>query len=81
MTITVLFFASLAETVGVRELELDVPDNARVADAVEVLASRYPKLGDLRHRIAVAVNLSYVDNSHELKHGDELALIPPVSGG
>jgi len=81
MCVKVLFFAALAERVGVRELNLELNLQATVFDALEELVGRYPALGDARDSLATAVNLEYVDAERLLVDGDELALIPPVSGG
>jgi molybdopterin synthase catalytic subunit len=81
MTIRVLFFASLARDVGAREKALALADNATVQDALDALARDFSALKALRARLATAVNMAYVDGRHVLRDGDELALIPPVSGG
>lgn len=80
-SVKVLFFASLADQLGVRELELELPAAARVSDALDRLTQTHPDLAAQRETLAVAVNLAYVDPAHVLADGDELALIPPVSGG
>lgn len=79
--IKVLMFASLADQLGVRELPLDLPETARVGDALDRLTRTHPDLAALRPTLATAVNLAYVGPDHGLADGDELALIPPVSGG
>jgi len=81
MTIRVLFFASLAKQVGVAERVVELPAGATVATALAALQAEHPELAGVREKIAVAVNLEYVDQAHVLKEADELALIPPVSGG
>ena len=81
MTIRVKLFAILRDKAGVAELPLEVPEDARVADAVETLLAKLPDLRPFASRIAFAVNLSRVDANAPLKHNDELALLPPVSGG
>jgi MoaE-MoaD fusion protein len=76
MRIRVRLFAMLRERAGSDELELDLPDGALVADAlaqVEHIAGGLP--------LVVAVNREYVKDDAPLAAGDELALIPPVSGG
>jgi molybdopterin converting factor subunit 1 len=78
MKVRVLFFAYLRERCG-RETELDVPDGASVADLFAILRGRHPALDDVSVRFAV--NRLYVDKAHPLHENDELALIPPVSGG
>jgi molybdopterin converting factor subunit 1 len=74
--VTVRLFAGLRERVGAAERELELPDDAQVADVWRELA-----LGDEPAGLLYAVNRSYVDREHVLADGDELALIPPVSGG
>ena len=76
MQVRVRLFAALRERAGAGEVELELPDDARVADAIE-------RLGDVVDGVPVvmAVNQAYADNDSPLQAGDELALIPPVSGG
>lgn len=81
MKIRVLLFASLARDVGRGELELSLSDNARVSDALAALSRDHPPISRYRCRLATAVNLDYVGPEHRLRDGDELAVIPPVSGG
>lgn len=82
MTVTVRLFAVLRERVGSDSIEVDLEDGATVADALARLAER-PELGDLLERMPVtmAVNRDYADGGTSLTPGDELALVPPVSGG
>ena len=76
MKVTVRLFAILRERAGSDRLELDLPDGARVSDA---LAEVDHLAGGLR--LVMAVNREYAAADHPLAAGDELALIPPVSGG
>ncbi len=76
MQIRVRLFAGLRERAGVDVLELELPDGATVADALERLR---PVAGDLQ--VVMAVNREYADAADSLHADDELALIPPVSGG
>jgi MoaE-MoaD fusion protein len=76
MKVTVRLFAILRERAGSDRLELDLPDGARVADA---LAEVDHLAGGLK--LVMAVNREYAAADHPLEAGDELALIPPVSGG
>jgi molybdopterin synthase catalytic subunit len=76
MRINVRLFAVLRERAGASELELELPDGARVADA---LAAVDDLAGGLR--LVLAVNREYATPEQRLAPGDELALIPPVSGG
>jgi molybdopterin synthase catalytic subunit len=72
----------LRERAGSDTVDLELPDDARVADALEAL-SRNPALGDALDRLSVcmAVNREYADPATMLAPGDEVALIPPISGG
>src|SRR3954454_11261051 len=76
MQVTVLLFAMLRERAGTREMTIELPDGARVRDALE-------SLGDIASGLplVMAVNREYAPEDQVLDPGDELALIPPVSGG
>ncbi len=79
MMVRVLFFAYLRERCGVRETTVDLAEGASVDDLRHVLRARFalPE----RTPIRFAVNRAYVDSTHVLHENDEVALIPPVSGG
>ena len=81
MRITVKLFAILRERAGVGEMSLDLPEGATVESAAVAMVERVPGIRELVRRVAYAVNCDYVDLSARLKDGDELAVIPPVSGG
>ena len=81
MRINVKLFAVLRERAGTDQLALDLEDGARVATAIEQLGQRFPSIRDMLPRVAFAVNRAYVKPDANLNDGDELALIPPVSGG
>ena len=76
MHVTVRLFAGLRERAGCDEVALELPEGARVADA---LAQMRDVIRDVP--VVMAVNQEYADGGHGLAPGDELALIPPVSGG
>jgi molybdopterin synthase catalytic subunit len=76
MNVGVRLFAGLRERAGVRARELELPDGATVADVWSAL-----DLGDEPAGLLYAVNREYADPSLELRDGDEVAVIPPVSGG
>jgi molybdopterin synthase catalytic subunit len=76
MEVTVRLFAMLRERAGAREVTLELPDGARVSDALAELGSIAEGLP-----LVMAVNREYAPADHVLDEGDELALIPPVSGG
>ncbi len=76
MRVTVRLFAGLRERAGAGELTLELPAGARVADALRAV-------GELTQgtSVVMAVNREYAEETQTLHAGDELALIPPVSGG
>jgi molybdopterin synthase catalytic subunit len=82
MTVTVRLFAVLRELAGRESVELELADDATVDDAMAALSMR-PELADALPRLGVvmAVNRDYASGATRLAPGDELALIPPVSGG
>lgn len=69
------------EQVGARELELDLPDGSAIEDAWAALAERHPVLAPSRAYVRFARNGEYGDGTTRLADGDEVAFIPPVSGG
>jgi molybdopterin synthase catalytic subunit len=75
--VTVRLFAMLRERAGAREVTLELPDGARVSDALAALEGVAPA----EMPLVMAVNREYAREDHALDPGDELALIPPVSGG
>lgn len=81
MTIRVRFFAALREHVDRAEVVWELGPQQTVSDLWEALRKAYPGLGDLSGRVAFAVNQEYVDSLHRLHDNDEVAIIPPVSGG
>lgn len=81
MKLRVQLFASLRERAGVSELEVtDLPSGSTLAELKRRLASARPELGDLGH-VSGVVGTEYVPDEHVLRAGDEVALLPPVSGG
>ena len=79
MRIRVRLFAAYRETAGEGELELELPEGATVGDAARALEARFPGLA-LGEGMA-AVNAEFAGRDAPLKDGDELAFLPPVSGG
>ena len=76
MRVVVKLFAGLRERAGTGERALELPDGARAADVWARL-----ELGDEPAGLLYAVNRAYAGTDHALADGDEVALIPPVSGG
>ncbi len=82
MTLKVRLFAMLRERAGQETIELELPGEATVSDLISILKER-EDIGELVERMPVLIarNRDYVDEHEQLAEGDELALIPPVSGG
>lgn len=80
MTVTVRLFASYADRLGRTHVELDFPEGATVADVIDSI-SEFPGGTALPPSPLVAVNCSYATGRTALRHGDEVAIIPPVAGG
>jgi len=81
MEIHVRFFASVRERLNRSEASCSVAMGATVSDVLDQLCQQYPALEIVRGSLSVAVNREYVDATHRLSENDEVALIPPVSGG
>ena len=81
MTVTVLFFAHYQDIVGSREQTRILPDGATVRTLAESLAGDHPRLDGLLSYARVAVNADYAGAGTALHDGDEVALMPPMSGG
>lgn len=82
MRVKLLMFAGCREAVGRKELEIELPETvSTVSEAMEVVLSRFPQLQGISKSAAVAVNAEYVSGDAPVADGDEIAIIPPVSGG
>ena len=81
MTVHLRFFASLRERLKMSAAERTLTDGATVGDLWAALCRERPDLEPLSRSITFAVNREYVERDHRLRDGDEVALIPPVSGG
>lgn len=80
MKLKILFFGIASEFVNSNEIEFFLPEKASVNDFKFALQNQFPKLQNL-HSYAIAVNETYADDNLNLKSGDIIAVIPPVSGG
>ena len=79
--IRVKLFAILRDRAGASELELDLPDGSTVEIVRSEIASRFPVIAEMMGRVALAVNREYSKAETVLHEGDEVAVIPAVSGG
>jgi molybdopterin converting factor subunit 1 len=81
MHVTIRLFARLREMAGTGELAREIADDATASDAWMSLVREFPSMGDYSRNVACAVNEEYAQLSARLKDGDEIAFLPPVSGG
>jgi molybdopterin converting factor subunit 1 len=81
MTVTVLLFAAAKDLVGADAVALELPAGGTVGDVKRSLARTHPQVASLLSRCAVAKNQEYADDAEVVAARDELAVIPPVSGG
>jgi molybdopterin synthase catalytic subunit len=81
MHVRLLFFATLKDIVGSREMQLDVPAGSTVGDVLTHLEGSYPRMKEYRPVVLTAINEEYVERSVRIEEGDEVAIFPPVSGG
>ena len=79
--ITVRLFAQYREATGTSTINMSIPNSSSVSDVLELLFSAHPSLSLSKSSTVVAVNQSYAEHNYILQAHDELALIPPVSGG
>ena len=79
--IKILLFAALREAVGKNELTLEVAPHVTPTEVWNRLVTDHPELKDYDNTVMVAVNQEYAQPWVELKAGDEVAFIPPISGG
>ncbi len=84
MRINVVFYGGLRYEVGHREFALDVPEQdgaVSVADLLVLLAEKFPVLGGKLDKVACSVGSEIVGREHSVQDGDEVCVLPPVSGG
>ena len=81
MRITIRLFARLRDLAGSGELVRDVPGPATVQSVWRALVTEMPALSDYERTMSVAVNADYARMSAPVSEGDEVAFLPPVSGG
>lgn len=81
MKITVRLFSVAKDIAGFDERQIDLAEQSQAADVLEFLKQHDAQFSKWRNSLRLAVNYEYVPNDHPLKNGDEVAVIPPVSGG
>ncbi len=76
-----LLFGAAADRAGTRKVQLEVESGSTLAEVWPLLAERYPDLSSMRDTLAFAVNGEYARMDGRVEPGDEVAVLPPVSGG
>jgi MoaE-MoaD fusion protein len=79
--LTLKLFATLRERAHASELSREFPDGTTVEDIWRYLLREFPGLGGFNHAVGFAVNQEYVEAGYRPRNNDEVAFIPPVSGG
>lgn len=80
-SVKVLFFGAAADLAGTRKAEVPVNGGATLSDLWTLLEDRHPGLSPMRNTLAFAVNGEYARMEDPVSPGDEVAVLPPVSGG
>ncbi len=81
MILTIRLFAIARELAGAPEIKVQLTESARVTDLKRAIGEHYPQLRPILERTMIAVNNDYAEEDQLLDDQDEVALIPPVSGG
>jgi molybdopterin converting factor subunit 1 len=79
--VTIRLFARLRELAGASELRRQLPEGSLARDAWDALAREFPEMTGYSTVVSCAVNEEYARLTAALKDGDEIAFLPPVSGG
>ena len=79
--IEVLLFGAAADRAGTRKVRLELEEDSTLAEVWPLLVERYPDLSSMRDTLAFAVNGEYARMDGRVGPGDEVAVLPPVSGG
>lgn len=80
MKVRILYFSSVKDRLGIQSEEIEFKGNT-VGDLKQFLAEKYPQIRENLEKVMFAVNEEYADLRINLKDGDTVAVIPPVSGG
>ena len=81
MKVKVLYFATCRDLTGETEADVELSDGATVGDLMTEVGERHPLFRDIEKSLMISVNQEYVERDEQLESGDEVAFIPPVSGG
>lgn len=81
INIKILYFAFIKDITGVRADTMKLPNGSTIHHLLTNILDIYPQINNLLKSIKVSVNYKVVDTNTILKDGDEVALLPPISGG
>ena len=81
MHVTIRLFARLRDVVGAGELDREIPPGATVRTVWDALVREYPQIAPYADSMSCAVNIDYARMTTAVSDGDEVAFLPPVSGG
>jgi molybdopterin converting factor subunit 1 len=79
--VRLLFFASIKDIVGARQIDVEVPSGSTVGHLLGMLEEKYPRIAGYRSILLTSVNEEYAKPDTTIADGDEVAIFPPVSGG
>ena len=81
MNVPVRLFAAAKQIAGNDLVTLELSNQSTLAELRIALLNRYPELGPLQQHLRFSINAEYASDEHAISEGDEIACIPPVSGG
>jgi molybdopterin synthase catalytic subunit len=81
MQVRLLFFASIKDIVGARQIDVEIPNGSTVGQLLGLLEEKYPRIAGYRSILLTSVNEEYAKPDTTIADGDEVAIFPPVSGG
>jgi sulfur-carrier protein len=81
MKIRVRFYSQLRDLAGRPELEIELPDDAKINDLLQELYREKPALRSRDNSMLIGAGVEFVDRNYSLKSGEEISIMPPVQGG
>jgi len=79
--ITILYFAHASDIAGKKMENIKIQSNTKISDLFLHLITKYPRLKEMEKSLQISVNREIVKKNFKIKDGDEIALLPPISGG